>query len=120
MVNIGTLTAFILVSIGVIVLRRKRPDLPRSFKVPWVPFLPILSALICFYLTINLSVETWLRFVIWMALGFILYFSYGHRKSRLGHRRDPGPDAPHGAYEACRTHTDTPTDLSASQIALAV
>ena len=83
MVNIGTLTAFILVSIGVIVLRRKRPDLPRSFKVPWVPFLPILSALICFYLTINLSVETWLRFVIWMALGFILYFSYGHRKSRL-------------------------------------
>jgi APA family basic amino acid/polyamine antiporter len=83
MVNIGTLTAFILVSIGVIVLRRKRPDLPRSFKVPLVPFLPILSALICFYLTINLSVETWLRFVIWMALGFILYFSYGHRKSRL-------------------------------------
>ncbi len=83
MVNIGTLTAFILVSIGVIVLRKNRPDLPRSFKVPFVPFLPILSALICFYLTINLSVETWLRFVIWMALGFIIYFSYGHRKSRL-------------------------------------
>ncbi|HET9648195.1 MAG TPA: amino acid permease [Microlunatus sp.] len=83
MVNIGTLTAFILVSIGVIVLRRTRPDLPRSFKVPWVPALPIISAVICFYLTINLSVETWLRFVIWMALGFILYFSYGHRKSRL-------------------------------------
>jgi basic amino acid/polyamine antiporter, APA family len=83
MVNIGTLTAFILVSIGVIVLRRTRPDLPRSFKVPWVPVLPILSAIICFYLTINLSVETWLRFVIWMALGFIIYFSYGVRKSRL-------------------------------------
>jgi APA family basic amino acid/polyamine antiporter len=83
MVNIGTLTAFILVSIGVVVLRRTRPDLPRSFKVPWVPVLPILSAVICFYLTINLSVETWLRFVIWMALGFILYFSYGHRRSRL-------------------------------------
>jgi APA family basic amino acid/polyamine antiporter len=84
MVNIGTLTAFILVSIGIIVLRRTRPDLPRSFKVPWVPFLPIVSALICFYLTINLSVETWLRFVIWMVLGFIVYFSYSHRKARLG------------------------------------
>jgi APA family basic amino acid/polyamine antiporter len=83
MVNIGTLTAFILVSIGIIVLRRTRPDLPRSFKVPWVPVIPILSALICFYLTINLSVETWLRFLIWMVLGFILYFSYGVRKSRL-------------------------------------
>ncbi len=84
MVNIGTLTAFILVSIGIIVLRRTRPDLPRSFKVPWVPFLPIVSAVICLYLTINLSVETWLRFVIWMALGFIIYFSYSHRKARLG------------------------------------
>jgi basic amino acid/polyamine antiporter, APA family len=83
MVNIGTLTAFILVSIGVIVLRRTRPDLPRAFKVPWVPVVPILSAAICVYLTINLSVETWLRFLIWMALGFILYFSYGVRKSRL-------------------------------------
>ena len=84
MVNIGTLTAFILVSIGVIVLRRTRPDLPRAFRVPFVPVLPIASAVICFYLTINLSVETWLRFLIWMALGFIIYFAYGMRKSRLG------------------------------------
>jgi APA family basic amino acid/polyamine antiporter len=83
MVNIGTLTAFILVSIGVIVLRRTRPDLPRAFKVPFVPVVPILSALICLYLTLNLSVETWLRFLIWMVLGFIIYFSYGMRKSRL-------------------------------------
>src|SRR6478609_2377657 len=81
MVNIGTLTAFILVSIGIIVLRRIRPDLPRSFKVPLVPFLPILSAVICLYLTVNLSVETWIRFVVWMLLGFIIYFSYGHRKA---------------------------------------
>lgn len=83
MVNIGTLTAFVLVSVGVVVLRRTRPDLPRAFRVPFSPVIPILSALICFYLTINLSIETWLRFIIWMALGFLIYFTYGYRKSRL-------------------------------------
>jgi APA family basic amino acid/polyamine antiporter len=83
MVNIGTLTAFILVSVGVIVLRRTRPDLPRAFRVPLSPVLPILSALICLYLTLNLSIETWLRFLIWMAIGFAIYFLYGNRKSRL-------------------------------------
>jgi APA family basic amino acid/polyamine antiporter len=83
MVNIGTLTAFILVSIGVIVLRRTRPDLPRAFKVPFVPVLPIASAVICLWLTLNLSIETWFRFIIWMALGFAVYFLYGYRKARL-------------------------------------
>jgi APA family basic amino acid/polyamine antiporter len=84
MVNIGTLTAFILVSIGVIVLRRTRPDLPRAFRVPWVPVLPLASAAICLWLTLNLSIETWFRFIIWMALGFALYFLYGYRRSRVG------------------------------------
>ncbi|RLK49478.1 amino acid permease [Microbacterium telephonicum] len=88
MVNIGTLSAFILVSIGVVVLRRTRPDLRRGFRVPWSPVLPILSAIVCTYLTLNLSVETWLRFLIWLALGFAIYFAYGHRHSRLG--RDAG------------------------------
>jgi basic amino acid/polyamine antiporter, APA family len=83
MVNIGTLSAFVLVSIGVIVLRRKRPDLPRSFRVPWVPVLPIASALICTYLMLNLSVETWLRFLIWLVLGGVIYFTYSVHKSRL-------------------------------------
>jgi basic amino acid/polyamine antiporter, APA family len=83
MVNIGTLTAFILVSIGVIVLRRTRPDLPRAFKVPFVPALPIASAAICLWLTLNLSIETWFRFLIWMALGFVIYFLYGYKRSRL-------------------------------------
>ena len=83
MVNIGTLTAFILVSIGVIVLRKTRPDLPRAFRVPLVPVLPIASAAICLWLTLNLSIETWLRFVIWMVIGFAIYFLYGYRKSRL-------------------------------------
>jgi len=83
MVNIGTLTAFVLVSVGVVILRRTRPDLPRAFKVPGSPVIPILSALICFYLTLNLSLETWFRFLVWMALGFLIYGVYGYRRSRL-------------------------------------
>jgi APA family basic amino acid/polyamine antiporter len=90
MVNIGTLAAFTLVSIAVIVLRRKRPDLERAFRVPFVPVLPIASALICFYLMLNLSIETWLRFIVWMAIGFVLYFVYGYRNSRLHGRAKEG------------------------------
>jgi APA family basic amino acid/polyamine antiporter len=92
MVNIGTLSAFVLVSIGVIVLRRKRPELPRAFRVPWVPVLPIASALICGYLMLNLSVETWLRFVIWLAIGFVIYFLYSFRNSRLATGKPIHPD----------------------------
>lgn len=83
MVNIGTLTAFILVSLAVPVLRKNRPDLQRSFKVPGVPVLPWLSALACLWLTLNLSVETWMRFVIWMAIGMLIYFGYSRHHSRL-------------------------------------
>ncbi|SBS70961.1 amino acid permease [uncultured Microbacterium sp.] len=89
MVNIGTLSAFILVSVGVIVLRRSRPDLPRGFRVPWNPWLPGLSAVICIYLTLNLTVETWLRFIIWLVLGFVVYFAYSRRNSRLGRGARP-------------------------------
>ena len=71
MVNIGTLSAFVLVSIGVIVLRRKRPDLPRAVQGAANPWLPALSALICIYLMLNLTVETWLRFLIWLVIGFV-------------------------------------------------
>jgi APA family basic amino acid/polyamine antiporter len=84
LVNVGTLFAFILVSLGVIFLRRSRPDLPRAFRVPFVPVLPIVAALICLYLMLNLAVETWLRFGIWMAIGLVIYFTYGYRHSRLG------------------------------------
>jgi len=83
MVNIGTLAAFTLVSISVPILRRKRPDLHRTFKVPFNPVLPILSAVICVYLMLNLSVETWIRFLVWMALGFIIYFAYSRNHSLL-------------------------------------
>jgi APA family basic amino acid/polyamine antiporter len=91
LVNIGTLFAFVLVSIGVIILRRTRPDLPRSFRVPWVPVLPIVSALACLYLMLNLPGETWLRFLAWMVIGVAIYFVYGRRHSRFttpGDRED--------------------------------
>jgi basic amino acid/polyamine antiporter, APA family len=87
MVNIGTLSAFVLVSIGVVVLRRKRPDLERAFTVPFSPVLPIVSAVICSYLMLNLSVETWLRFLIWLVIGFVIFFAYSRSHSRLGERR---------------------------------
>ena len=82
-INIGTLSAFVLVSVGIVVLRRTRPDLKRSFRVPLSPWLPIASALICSYLMINLSVETWLRFLVWLAIGFVIYFVYSRSRSRL-------------------------------------
>jgi basic amino acid/polyamine antiporter, APA family len=83
LVNIGTLFAFVLVSIGVVILRRTRPDLPRSFRVPAAPVVATLSVLLCGYLMLNLSGGTWVRFVVWMAIGFVVYFSYGRRRSRL-------------------------------------
>jgi basic amino acid/polyamine antiporter, APA family len=88
MVNIGTLAAFTLVSLAVPILRKSRPDLPRPFRVPFSPWVPYLSALICFYMILNLSIETWLRFIIWMVIGFALYFVYGQKNSRLGRHVD--------------------------------
>ncbi len=86
MVNIGTLFAFVLVSAGVIVLRRSRPDLDRGFRAPLVPLLPILSIIACVWLMLNLTGLTWIRFLIWMGIGVIVYFLYGRRHSVLGRR----------------------------------
>ena len=84
MINIGTLSAFVLVSISVIVLRKKRPDLKRGFRVPLSPYLPILSAALCLWLMLNLTTLTWVRFLVWLALGLIIYFSYGRRHAVVG------------------------------------
>ena len=86
MVNIGTLFAFVLVSGGVIVLRRTRPDLERGFRAPFVPVLPLLSIAACLWLMLNLTVLTWVRFVVWMALGIAIYVLYGRRHSVLAQR----------------------------------
>jgi basic amino acid/polyamine antiporter, APA family len=83
LVSIGTLMAFVIVSLGIIVLRRTRPDLPRPFRVPLVPVVPILSAVVSFGLMLSLPWSTWWRLILWMALGVLLYFVYGYRKSRL-------------------------------------
>ena len=84
MVSIGTLFAFALVSIGVLVLRHTRPELPRAFRTPAAPVVATLSVLLCGYLMLNLVGETWLRFVIWMAIGLVVYFGYSRSHSRLG------------------------------------
>ncbi len=86
LVNIGTLFAFVVVAVGVVILRRTRPDLPRSFRTPWVPVIPVLSVCASLWLMLNLPAETWLRFAVWMVVGFLLYFAYGRRHSRLGLR----------------------------------
>jgi len=81
--NIGTLFAFVLVAIGVIVLRRVDPDRPRPFKTPLVPLLPIVSMVFCIYLMVVLPLLTWIRFGLWMAIGIAIYFLYGIKHSRV-------------------------------------
>src|SRR3954447_1755142 len=83
LVNIGTLFAFVLVAVGVIVLRRTRPDLERAFRCPGVPVVPILAILAAAYLMLNLPAATWLRFFVWMAIGLVFYFTYSASRSRL-------------------------------------
>jgi len=83
LVSIGTLLAFVIVSLGIIVLRRKRPDLERPFRTPMVPFVPALSAIVALALMASLPRETWERLVIWMVIGIVLYFAYGYKHSVL-------------------------------------
>jgi len=89
LVNIGTLFAFVLVSAGVIVLRRVEPDRPRPFRCPLVPWLPLASIGGCAYLMAGLPRETWIRFGVWLLLGVVVYLAYGRRHSRVG-QENPG------------------------------
>jgi APA family basic amino acid/polyamine antiporter len=81
--NIGTLFAFVLVNIGIIILRRTDPDRPRVFKTPLVPWVPLLGIGMCVYLMLGLPTITWIRFGVWLLVGLVLYFTYGFWKSRL-------------------------------------
>jgi basic amino acid/polyamine antiporter, APA family len=83
LVSIGTLFAFVVVSIGVIVLRRKRPDLERPFRVPAAPWLPAASALVSLSLMAGLPWATWERLIAWMTIGLIVYGVYGYKRSKL-------------------------------------
>ncbi len=88
MVSIGTLFAFTVVSLAVPILRRTRPELRRPFRTPLSPVLPIFSAGLCVALMANLAIDTWLRFLVWLAIGFVVYFGYGARHSRAGRAED--------------------------------
>jgi APA family basic amino acid/polyamine antiporter len=83
MTSIGTLFAFILVSLGVLILRYTQPELPRAFRTPWVPFVPVMGILTCGFMMYGLPWDTWLRLVVWMAIGLAIYFGYGARRSVL-------------------------------------
>jgi APA family basic amino acid/polyamine antiporter len=83
MVSIGTLFAFVIVCAGVLVMRKKRPDIPRPFKTPLVPFVPIMGIIISVALMLGLNRHTWERLVIWLVIGLIIYFTYSVRNSKV-------------------------------------
>jgi APA family basic amino acid/polyamine antiporter len=85
--NIGTLFAFLLVSLGVLILRRRQPERPRAFRTPWVPVLPVLSIVCCLVLMASLPLETWARFLVWLAIGLTIYFAYSRKRSAFA--REP-------------------------------
>jgi APA family basic amino acid/polyamine antiporter len=91
MTSIGTLLAFIIVCAGVLVLRSRRPDLPRPFRAPFSPATPVLGILISLAMMLGLPLETWLRLVIWLAVGLVIYFGYGISHSRVQKGLAPFP-----------------------------
>jgi len=84
LVNIGTLLAFVIVCIAVLIMRRTNPEMPRPFRCPFVPLVPLLGIAFCLLLMFSLPVENWLRLIVWLVVGFAIYFSYGRSHSVLG------------------------------------
>jgi APA family basic amino acid/polyamine antiporter len=85
--NIGTLLAFVIVCAAVLIMRRTNPNAKRPFRAPFVPFVPIMGILTCLLLMFSLPVENWWRLIIWLGLGFLIYFSYGRRHSVMAKMR---------------------------------
>ncbi len=83
LVNMGTLAAFVLISVAVLILRKTQPDLPRAFKCPGMPYVPIAAIASCLFLMFNLKLETWIAFFIWLAIGLVLYFAFARKNSNL-------------------------------------
>ena len=105
MTSIGTLLAFVMVCLGVLIMRKTNPDAPRSFRTPWVPVVPILGIVVCLVMMASLPWETWLRLIVWLALGMVIYFGYGKKHSKLrlaqeagevraGYKKNVMPSAP--------------------------
>ena len=94
MVSIGTLFAFVLVCIGIIILRKRSPELHRPFKTPFVPYVPLLGALVCLLMIAGLGIDNWLRLGIWLIVGFFVYFTYSVKHSKARHGIEVVPDDP--------------------------
>ena len=87
LISIGTLMAFAIVCAGIIILRRRMPEVHRPFRTPWVPLIPVLGVISCVILMVFLPISTWVRLAIWLALGFLIYFGYGRAHSKLSGER---------------------------------
>ncbi|UOQ51067.1 amino acid permease [Hymenobacter cellulosivorans] len=90
MTSIGTLLAFVMVCLGVLIMRKKEPNAPRGFRTPWVPVVPILGILTCVLMMISLPLDTWLRLFVWLAIGLAIYYGYGKKHSKLGQEQGQG------------------------------
>jgi APA family basic amino acid/polyamine antiporter len=93
MTSIGTLLAFVIVSIGIIIMRKTNPNAPRPYRTPFVPVIPILAVLVCLAMMVSLDVMTWYRLIVWLAIGLAIYFGYSRYHSYL--RRD-AKNSPNG------------------------
>jgi APA family basic amino acid/polyamine antiporter len=91
LVNIGTLLAFVIVCAAVLVMRKKQPDAARPFRCPGVPLVPVLGIALCLVLMFSLPAENWLRLFVWLAIGLVIYFTYGRHHSVLARARGEAP-----------------------------
>lgn len=93
MTSIGTLLAFVMVCLGILILRKQQPNAERPFKTPFVPLVPILGILTCVVMMVSLPLDTWIRLFVWLAIGFAIYFAYGKKNSKLRNGNSAAQDS---------------------------